>query len=274
MKYCPQCGSPLKDNQHFCNRCGCDIQNFKCGYTQENDYFPQEPKRKRRIWPFVVIAIFVIVVIGSSCFAYYHFFLKGNEQAQSKPSTTQHVAKEEEKPGEHKISNDPKKAEKQRAEEEKAEKADKDNEPHPPKIDVLSKNFEESFMHKNTVNEYMGVRKGMKKEEVEKMYGKGEPLPHIEGMDNDFIRYGNLAIIYNPRTHDNTVWGISVVPDNITEGEFLKRYYAYDHRSGSGDIIYDSNKHNGYSIIVRVKNGKVVLIDCAPEDSGIFVPEH
>lgn len=268
MKYCPQCGSPLKDNQHFCNRCGCDIQNFKYGYTQENNYFPQEPKRKRRIWPFVVIAIFVIAVIGSSCFAYYHFFLKGNEQAQSKPSTTQHVAKEEEKPGEHKISNDPKKAEKQRAEEEKAEKtekADKDSALHPPKIDVLSDEFQTTYMQQNNLDSFMGIKRGMTKDEVEKRFGKGELMPHINGFHNDYIKYGNIAIIYNPRTQDNTVASIGVAPDNVSEQEFISKYNTYDKHSASGQYTYNNVKNNGFEILVTPVKGKIVLVECIPE---------
>lgn len=265
MKYCPQCGSPLKENQHFCNRCGCDIQNFKYGYTQENHYFPQEPKRKRQIWPFVVIAILVIAIIVSSCFTYYHFFLKGNEQAQSKPTTTQHVAKEEEKQGEHKISNDPKKAEKQRAEQEKEEKTDKDNAPQPPKIDVLSDDFQTTYMQKNNIDSFMGIKIGMTKDEVEKRFGKGKLMPHINGFDDDYIKYGNIAVIYNPRTHDNIVWGIAIAPDNVSEKEFIRKYNNYDQHSASGQYIYNNVKNNGFEILVTPENGKVVLVECIPE---------
>lgn len=253
MKYCPQCGSPLKENQHFCNRCGCDIQNFKYGYTQENNYFPQEPKRKRRIWPFIVIAIFVIAVIGSSCFAYYHFFLKGNEQAQSKPTTTQHVAKEEEKQGEHKISNDPKKAEKQRAEEEKEEKTDKENAPQPPKIDVLSNEFHKDFMESDRRNEYKGIRIGMTKEEVERRLGKSSTK--FEYSDFYAFKYGDLAILYSDFDKGKVV-SFAVVPENVSVEEFIQHHPKYTARY-KDKLIYNNDKTNNYEIDVIIKDNKI-----------------
>ncbi|MCJ1661298.1 hypothetical protein MT341_01630 [Staphylococcus sp. NRL 18/288] len=201
----------------------------------------------------------------SSCFAYYHFFLKGNEQAQNKPATTQHVSKEEEKQGEHRISNDPKKAEKQREEEEKTDKADKENAPQPPKIDVLSDGFQTTYMQQNNLDSFMGIKVGMSRDEVEKRFGKGKLMPHITGFDDDYIKYGNIAIIYNPRTQDNTVWGIAVAPDNVSEQEFIRKYNTYDQHTGSGAYIYNNVKNNGFEILVTPVNGKVALVECIPE---------
>lgn len=262
MKFCPQCGNQLKEGQHFCSKCGNDLQAFEDYRNDERYNYYQTQKPKRKVWPFVLVAIVVIGLIVASCFTYYHFFIKQSEHVQNKPTTTQHVNKDDDNhTKEHKISNDPKKAEKQR----KDDNEEKDKQSNLPKIDVLSDDFLQTYMQKNNLDGYMGIKTGMTKDEVEKRYGKGTPLPHIDGFHNDYIKYGNIAITYDPHTQIKTVAMVAVAPDNVSEHEFISKYNNYDKHSLSGSYIYNNVKDNGFEIIVTPVNGKVVLIECVPE---------
>ncbi|UDI77359.1 zinc-ribbon domain-containing protein [Staphylococcus taiwanensis] len=261
MKFCPQCGNQLKEGQHFCSKCGNDLQAFEDYRNDERYNYYQTQKPKRKVWPFVLVAIVVIGLIVASCFTYYHFFIQESEHVQNKPTTTQHVNNDDDHTKEHRISNDPKKTEQQREDDNE----EKDKQSNLPKIDVLSDDFFQTYMQKNNLDGYMGFKKGMTKDEVEKRYGKGTPFPHIEGFHNDYIKYGNIAITYNPHTQIKKVAMVAVAPDNVSEHEFISKYNNYDKHSLSGSYIYNNVKDNGFEIIVTPVNGKVVLIECVPE---------
>ena len=60
----------------------------------------------------------------------------------------------------------------------------------------MSDDFLENFMHKNTLNGYMGIKPGMTEKEVERIVGKSTGKIHIDGMDHESIKYGDLAVNY------------------------------------------------------------------------------
>lgn len=263
MRFCPKCGNKLINEQHFCNRCGYDLHLFE-DISESVQYEP--PTHKTRIWPFVLVGLVVIGIIVSCCFAYYHFFLKETEQPKQTATTATHVKKEKATTDEDKVSNDPVKAEKQKAKQKEAEKhkVTDTTQLQGPKIDVMSEDFHRSFMQKDTRDGYMGIKPGMTRAEVEKRYGKGTLMPHIEGFHEDFVKYGNIAVVYSFHTQYNTVARIAVAPDNISEQAFITRYNSYEDHNLAGQYVYDSVKNNGFQIIATAVNGKVVLIECAP----------
>ncbi|MCH4533030.1 zinc-ribbon domain-containing protein [Staphylococcus haemolyticus] len=261
MNFCPRCGNKITKEQRFCSKCGNDLRVFEYD-SIESQY--EVAERKSSIWPFILVGLVVIGIIVSCCFACYHFFLKEGEQSKQTTTTTAHVKKDKETTDDAKVSNDPIKAEKQKAKQSEDE-IDKDaTHSQAPKIDVMSEDFHKSFMQKDTRDSYMGIKPGMTRAEVEKRYGKGTLMPHIEGFHEDFVKYGNIAVVYSFHTQYNTVSMIAVAPDNISEQAFITRYNSYEDHNLAGQYIYDSVKNNGFQIIATAVNGKVVLIECAP----------
>lgn len=261
MNFCPRCGNKITKEQRFCSKCGNDLRVFEDD-SIESQY--EVAERKSSIWPFILVGLVVIGIIVSCCFAYYHFFLKEGEQSKQTTTTTAHVKKDKETTDAGKVSNDPIKAEKQKAKQSGDEKDKDATHSQAPKIDVMSEDFHKSFMQKDTRDAYMGIKLGMTRAEVEKRYGKGTLMPHIEGFHEDFVKYGNIAVVYGFHTQYNTVSMIAVAPDNISEQAFITRYNSYEDHNLAGQYIYDSVKNNGFQIIATAVNGKVVLIECAP----------
>ena len=65
--YCPKCGNELKDNAKFCNKCGCNIVNYKEQQKQENiEQVLAEDKvvliKFSRCLGFALLIILVIIV--------------------------------------------------------------------------------------------------------------------------------------------------------------------------------------------------------------------
>ena len=128
----------------------------------------------------------------------------------------------------------------------------------------MSDDFLENFMHKNTLNGYMGIKPGMTEKEVERIVGKSTGKIHIDGMDHESIKYGDLAVNYDPHSKEKIVTSVGIAPNNISEEEFISHYNNYDKRNFR-DIVYNNIKGNGYEIVVYLDGDKVGLIFVVPE---------
>ncbi|MDY4023039.1 zinc ribbon domain-containing protein [Staphylococcus borealis] len=265
MRFCPKCGNKLINEQHFCNRCGYDLHLFE-DISESVQYEP--PTHKTRIWPFVLVGLVVIGVIVSCCFAYYHFFLKETEQPKQTATTATHVKKEKATTDEDKVSNDPVKAEKQKAKQRENEKhkVTDTTQLQGPKIDVMSEDFHRSFMQKDTRDAYMGIKLGMTRAKVEKRYGISNRVFHKKGMDYLYTIYGNLAVAYELKGNTEVVREIGVSPSNVDERTFISKYSDYEEKNDAGVYIYNTVKNNGFEILVDTENGKIALIQCIPEN--------
>ncbi|MCJ1655463.1 zinc-ribbon domain-containing protein [Staphylococcus sp. NRL 16/872] len=261
MKYCTQCGNEINAHQRFCNRCGHDLKAFE-QYRDSEIYFQPQPSEsyqpKRKVWPWVVIGMLIIAIIFASSLTYYFFFIKDEQHTPNETTTTQHTSKTEKQTGEHKVSNDPKKSEKHESEKEK------ENKVKSPKIDVMSEDFERTYMQSNNLGGYMGVRKGMSHSEVEKIVGKPTGTLKVDGFKWESTKYGNLTVDYDNKGDDGKVIAVGVSPDHVTTSEFLEHYPAYDDYSGS-EIVYNNFKGNGYLVAVDIDHGYIAKIQCLAE---------
>lgn len=141
--FCPRCGNKITKEQRFCSKCGNDLRVFEDD-SIESQY--EVAERKPSIWLFILVGLVVIGIIVSCCFAYYHFFLKEGKQTEQTTTTTAHVKKDKETTDDGKVSNDPIKAEKQKAKQSEDEKDKDATHSQAPKIDVMSEDFHKSFM--------------------------------------------------------------------------------------------------------------------------------
>lgn len=248
MKYCPQCGNHVYKNQRFCNQCGYNLEVFE----QYRNQMTTTPKRKK--WPFIVIAILVIAIIVAACSTYYYFFVKPVDTPKKETPTYQ-VSKKEKESEEGKVSNDPEKAEKEMVENSKS------NIKYP-KIDVLTEDFKNNFMEKDTRDGYKGIKKRMTRVKVEEVLGKSPTK--FEYSDFYGYKYGNLAVLYSEH-NEGTVASMGVAPGNLSVDEFIKYYPKYTERYPNM-LIYNNNIDNGFKIIVSIKNNKVHLITCADDE--------
>ncbi|KGJ25611.1 zinc-ribbon domain-containing protein [Staphylococcus haemolyticus] len=263
MSFCPRCGNKITKEQRFCSKCGNDLRVFEDD-SIESQY--EIAERKLSIWPFILVGLVVIGIIVSCCFAYYHFFLKEGEQTEQTTTTTAHVKKDKETTDDAKVSNDPIKAEKQKAKQSEDEKDKDATHSQAPKIDVMSEDFHKSFMQKDTRDSYMGIKPGMSRAEVEKRYGSSNRVFHKTGMDYLYTIYGNLAVAYELKGNKEVVREIGVAPLNVDEQTFIDKYSDYEKNNGSGSYIYNTVKNNGFEILVTTKNGEIALIQCIPEN--------
>ncbi|MCD8915463.1 zinc ribbon domain-containing protein [Staphylococcus simulans] len=79
MKFCPNCGEKLNDNQVFCNNCGTKVGNKPIGQPTKqhiNRQVKNSSHSKSKIPMIIISAIIVIILIASICFAFY--YLKNN----------------------------------------------------------------------------------------------------------------------------------------------------------------------------------------------------
>lgn len=100
--------------------------------------------------------------------------------------------------------------------------------------------------------------------EVERIVGKSTGKIHIDGMDHESIKYGDLAVNYDPHSKEKIVTSVGIAPNNISEEEFISHYNNYDKRNFR-DIVYNNIKGNGYEIVVYLDGDKVGLIFAVPE---------
>lgn len=62
MKYCKNCGNPLKETDAFCTKCGNAI-NVPNGTTTPNNSSQKSGNKKTPTWLIVVIVLFVVFIV-------------------------------------------------------------------------------------------------------------------------------------------------------------------------------------------------------------------
>ncbi|PTF03242.1 hypothetical protein BUY45_09290 [Staphylococcus devriesei] len=91
MKYCPNCGKPIKEEQTFCNNCGVKLNSNKQSsqkqYYEDSrnnlppkqnsnyPYYNEEDKRGTGsvIWK-VLLAIFIVLIVGLLFYGLYYAY--------------------------------------------------------------------------------------------------------------------------------------------------------------------------------------------------------
>ena len=191
---------------------------------------------------------FVLLVIIS---------FKRRKQTEQTTTTKTHLKKDKETTDDDKVSNDPIKAEKQKAKQSEDEK-DKDAiHSQAPKIDVMSEDFHKSFMQKDTRDSYMGIKPGMTRAEVEK--DMADPIVFFTKWAwIIYIIYGDLAVVYELKGNTEVVRGIGVSPSNVDEQTFISKYSDYEKIMIFGSYIYNTVKNNGFEILVTTKTIKLL----------------
>ena len=192
----------------------------------------------------------------SQLFCLLSFLLKEGKQTEQTTTTT-HLKKDKETTDDDKVSNDPIKAEKQKAKQSEDEK-DKDAiHSQAPKIDVMSEDFHKSFMQKDTRDSYMGIKPGMTRAEVEK--DMADPIVFFTKWAwIIYIIYGDLAVVYELKGNTEVVRGIGVSPSNVDEQTFISKYSDYEKIMIFGSYIYNTVKNNGFEILVTTKTIKLL----------------
>lgn len=250
MKFCPQCGNQIKENQLFCNKCGSDLKVFE--KYRETQLYEGKISQKRKKWPYILVAILIVAILISGSLTYYFFFVKP-EMIKNEEATITH----------HKTKKDTKKTV---SKEEKESKRKDDKEKHikSPNIDVMSEDFENAYLKSDRRDGYYGIKVGITKNEVEKLVGKPTGTLEVPGFKWKSTKYGNLTVDYSPNNEDGKVIAVGVSPDNVKVDDFLSRYYSYDSYTPT-EIIYNNDKSNGYLVAVDIDGNHIAKIQCLAE---------
>lgn len=154
---------------------------------------------------------------------------------------------------EGKVPNDPDKEGKETIENKKS-----------PQINVMSDDFLENFMHKNTLNGYMGIKPGMTEKEVERIVENQQEKFILMVWIMNLLSMEIWQLITIHTLKEKIVTSVGIAPNNISEEEFISHYNNYDKRNFR-DIVYNNIKGNGYEIVVYLDGDKVGLIFAVPE---------
>ncbi|MCD8889593.1 hypothetical protein K2V59_08575 [Staphylococcus arlettae] len=136
------------------------------------------------------------------------------------------------------------------ASEQKEGKRDK------PKVDVLSSQFSNDFMHADRRDGYANITKGIKRDSLENELGS--PDDKIKVDDVRVWVYGNVGVNFK----DDEVNRVFIVPQKITVQEFQNYHGSATIHQADGALIYDDNTSNSYTIKVYAdKEGKIEGIE-------------
>lgn len=250
MKFCPQCGNQIKEGQSFCNKCGSDLKVFK--QYRENQLYESAASQKNKRWPYILFVILIVAILISGGLIYYFFFVKP-EMVKSEEVTSTH----------HKTKEDIKKTVRQ-GEKKSKQKNDKEIRMKSPNIDVMSEDFENTYLKSDCRDGYYGIKVGMTKNEVEKLIGKPTGILEVPGFKWKSTKYGNITVDYSPNNEEGKVIAVGVSPDNVKVDDFLSRYYSYDSYTPT-EIIYNNDKSNGYLVAVDIDGNHIAKIQCLAE---------
>lgn len=139
------------------------------------------------------------------------------------------------------------------------------------KVDILSKGFINDYFYRNHINEFGGITIGMPINEVEKLYGQSSG-PGRAAQYPTTGKFGDIAIDYP----DGHVENIFINPSmKVTKSQVEAAYGMPTETEASAPLssdhdiyIYDSNKNNGYKIVVLFDGEQVVLIQQLPENEN------
>ncbi|ULG71508.1 hypothetical protein [Macrococcus brunensis] len=139
------------------------------------------------------------------------------------------------------------------------------------KVDILSKDFINDYFYRNHINEFGSITIGMPINEVEKLYGQSSG-PGRAAQYPTTGKFGDIALDYP----DGHVENIFINPSMKVAKSQVEAAYGMPTEieasaplSSDHDIyIYDSNKNNGYKIVVLFEGEQVVLIQQLPENEN------
>lgn len=235
MKYCPNCGNKIEDNQIFCNECGTKLDgnnkenNDKSlnTSTQKNDYESSKTKQnkhsKGKLWIIISSILAVIILILVLVFTGYFFY----KNMISKDDTNNVFQ-----------SN--------KSESQNNKEVD---------IKVLSSEFSEDFMNEDNTEGYEGFNLGMSKDDIQQEFGK---TSSSSSMDiGNVEKYGDIGIYYGI---DDTISSVYVLPENVSIVDF-KHFHGDPTVETDSQLVYDDNSDNSFTIFVNIEDGKVQSIE-------------
>ncbi|MGZ2417041.1 hypothetical protein ACUXJ9_001278 [Staphylococcus caledonicus] len=241
MKYCPNCGKPIKEEQTFYNNCGVKLNSNKQSsqkqYYEDSrnnlpprqnsnyPYYNEEDKRGTGsvIWK-VLLAIFIVLIVGLLFYGLYYAY--NQFIANDNPNVTS----------------------------QNSDSSSSSSELHGPHLDVFSDVFDKQYIKAPSKEGYAGIYKGMSKSEIENKYGKSDGSMFLEGSHYD--KYGDIGVVYN---ENNEVINVVVAPSDVSETSYTDVYGQPDNREND-NLIYDAYKDNNFSVIVVVEDGMVKAI--------------
>lgn len=136
------------------------------------------------------------------------------------------------------------------ASEQKEGKRDK------PKVDVLSSQFSNDFMHADRRDGYANISKGIKRDSLENELGSPDDKIKVDG--EKVTVYGDIGVHYK----DDEVNRVFIVPNKVTVQEFQNYHGRATIHQADGALIYDDNTTNSYTIkIYANKEGKIEGIE-------------
>ncbi|REH77191.1 hypothetical protein DOS80_05675 [Staphylococcus felis] len=213
MKYCSQCGHPLRENQNFCHQCGQRVRQSNHQLSNmsrtEQHYQKVVAKENKSKLPLTLLSIctFIVLILGL-LFGVYQLLGKNDVPITNQKSTTSSY--------------------------------------ETPTINVLSAQFSAQFMHQDRRNGYDGVQLGMSRNQIESDYGEPEETLHIAGVSAE--KYGDIAVNYeNDRVHR-----YFVVPENTSVYQYENYHGTPTMKADEGGLIYDDQPNNDFTIKVYV----------------------
>lgn len=220
----------------FCSNCGNEIKGNQkycnnCGQpvnARSAQYVVVEEKRS--VWPWIIGIVGTLILLAGLTFAGLQIYknIALNQASTQGNSDTALI--------------------------------DPDNQPTAQtSVDVLTDSFSVNFMKQENVGGYNGFNIGMTRDEVERMAGQSTGTLHMQ--KGTIIKYQNMGVQYGI---DDKVTAVYVTPDNVTTQQFTSFHNDPD-IGGASPMIYDSNKHNGFSIFVYIQDGYVVAVQNGPQ---------
>ncbi|PTL17177.1 hypothetical protein BUZ08_07395 [Staphylococcus gallinarum] len=122
-------------------------------------------------------------------------------------------------------------------------------------INVLSDQFSSDFMKSDNTDGYDGFNIGMSKDDIKEEFGEPES---VDSMDfGEVEKYGDIGVTYDS---DDTVSSVYVLPQDVSVSAF-KQFHGEPTMESDGQLIYDDNSDNGFTIFINVKDGEVQSIE-------------
>ncbi|SCT12314.1 zinc-ribbon domain-containing protein [Staphylococcus caeli] len=233
MKYCPNCGNKVENNQSFCNKCGEKLVNVD-RKINHNKYYNSQLKNKNsrnehrnrsnsKLWMIIIsIVVFIIIVLALSVGGYYlyknvvlgngtiNIFQKDNRANQDQQQSV---------------------------------------------INVLSDEFSENFMNEDNTGGYEGFNIGMSKDDIKEKFGEPNDIVYM-GI-GEVEKYHNIGIYYGI---DGTVSSVYVLPEGVSVSEF-KQFHGDPTVETENQLVYDDNPDNGFTILINIANGEIQSIE-------------
>jgi hypothetical protein len=102
---------------------------------------------------------------------------------------------------------------------------------------------------------YDGFNIGMSKDDIKEKFGEPES---VDSMDfGEVEKYGDIGVTYDS---DDTVSSVYVLPQDVSVSAF-KQFHGEPTMESDGQLIYDDNSDNGFTIFINVKDGEVQSIE-------------